>query len=90
MKSAKLFCCVSSRFGQLTPGRGNGFVFVAASCNLTHKNIEINLHLNYLSHPGGVATMGPHLVLLNDVRKLSGPDEAVMRSDEEETVAAVQ
>lgn len=32
----------------------------------------------------------PDLVLLDDVGKLSGPDEAVVRRDEEETVAAVQ
>ena len=35
-------------------------------------------------------TPNPHLVLLDDVGELSGPDEAVVWRDEQETVAAVQ
>lgn len=31
-----------------------------------------------------------HLSLLDDVRELSDPDDAVLRSDQQETVAAVQ
>lgn len=73
----RAFCCFTCCF-LLSP------LFTSCTRRLTYISLTVCPLISL--RPSGK----PDLVLLDDVGKLSGPHEAVVRRDEQETVAAVQ